>query len=65
MDLIITILGVLLVGVIIFGGVYVRSDERKHWNKGICSKCGEPWELYDVDSQGEECIHVKIVMVVI
>lgn len=37
---------------IIVGVILVRRHEKKEWNNGICSKCGEKWKLIDVDSQG-------------
>ena len=38
--------------IIPFGIIYVKNDEKKKWNEGICSICGKRWRLYDTDSQG-------------
>lgn len=32
--------------------MYARHIEKRHWNNGICRKCGKPWEHFDTDSQG-------------
>lgn len=59
MDSIIVTIYVLLFGGIILGAIYVRNEEKTNWNKGICSKCGEPWGLYDVDSNGRRMYSCK------
>lgn len=33
--------------------LYFYNEERKKWNKGICSKCNEPWEFVGYDWEGE------------
>lgn len=40
-----------IIGVIV-GCLYVKHNEKKKWNNGICPICNEPWYCFDVDSQG-------------
>ncbi len=28
-------------------------SERQSWNNGKCPACGEPWECFDMTSQGD------------
>jgi hypothetical protein len=43
----ITILALMLIG-----GIWAFNNEKKEWNNGICAQYGEPWVLFDHDSQG-------------
>ena len=33
-------------------GIWIRKQEKKKWNNGVCPYCGKPWEAFDVDSSG-------------
>lgn len=48
--MVIAMLSVLIISFSII--MYARNMEKKRWNRGICLKCGKPWKLYAVDSQG-------------
>ena len=37
---------------IVIGMMLIIRHERKEWNDGVCSKCGEKWKHFDTDSQG-------------
>ena len=37
---------------IIIGAILMRRYEKKQWNNGVCSKCGDKWRLIDIDSHG-------------
>ena len=37
---------------IIIGLILTRRNEKRKWNNGTCSKCGDKWKLFDIDSQG-------------
>ena len=46
---------VLPVGLLLFGlcgGAWCYRHEKKVWNSGVCRENGEPWVLFDRDSQG-------------
>lgn len=34
------------------GVLWQYNNEKKDWNKGICSKSGLPWTHFDTDSSG-------------
>jgi len=41
-----------VVGLLVAGGLWARSSEKKSWNNGICSECHTAWVYFDRDSQG-------------
>ncbi len=41
-----------LVALLVAGGFWARSSEKKAWNNGICAECHTPWKSFDLDSQG-------------
>lgn len=45
-------LPVLLVLAMVAGCIWACRREKKDWNNGICAEYGEPWALFDHDSQG-------------
>ena len=44
----------ILITVMIFflGSRWARNCEIALWNNGICKETGEPWIMFDIDSQG-------------
>jgi hypothetical protein len=38
--------------IMLIGGLFASSIERREWNKGFCRENGLPWEYFDTDSQG-------------
>ena len=47
-----TIIGIVIMVVLICLVIYVRYDEKKHYNNGFCPNCGTRLRCFDVDSQG-------------
>ncbi len=41
-----------IIGIMCLGAVLCALHERKLWNRGFCSECGEPWRSFDMTSQG-------------
>ena len=52
MELLLIIFGISIIISIIIGAISMRRYEKKEWNNGVCSKCGDKWRLFDIDSQG-------------
>ena len=42
----------ILMCIMAVGFITVRRNEKKDWNHGYCSMCGNKWIEYDMDSQG-------------
>ena len=56
------IIGILLIGLVLlvllaFGMNIARNNEKKEYNDGICTKCGNKLRLFDIDSQGGRGYH--------
>lgn len=64
-DIVAIVFSVAVVIFLVFGVTYERYSEKKDWNNGICPNCGKPWMRFDTDSKVEECIDVKIGILVI
>jgi len=47
-----TLPGILFLSFIGIGAVWGKIHEKRQWNNGISQKSGEPWVLFDNDSQG-------------
>ncbi len=52
-----TIIGILLIGLVLLALLafvmdIARNNEKKEYNDGICTKCGNKLRLFDKDSQG-------------
>lgn len=46
------LIGLLVILAVVFGMVITRNNEKKEYNNGICTKCGNKLRLFDKDSQG-------------
>lgn len=46
------IIGLTTTFLLILGGIWGYTSERKRWNLGVCRENGIPWERFDTDSQG-------------
>lgn len=56
---------IFILTVLFVGGAYAYYSEKKNWNGGYCSRCGEKWNHFDNDSQGGRgyncgCRHIWI-----
>ena len=51
MEFALILLVILVIAAIVSGFVQIRN-EKKQWNDGVCKKTGNPWEFFDMDSQG-------------
>jgi hypothetical protein len=51
-NFLILLFGFVILIVMIAGIIWQRNNEIRWWNKGKCSRCGNPWKDCDVDSQG-------------
>lgn len=45
-------IGIILLAVMLFGGLFSYRTEKKLWNNGISAKSGIPWKSFDMNSQG-------------
>ena len=39
-------------GAVTIGILWVRAEEKRRWNKGICRETGKPWRQFDTASDG-------------
>ena len=44
--------GMALLALAAYGGIWCYRHEKRLWNGGTCCNTGEPWVLFDRDSQG-------------
>ena len=51
------LIGLVLLVLIAFGMIIARNSEKKEYNDGICTKCGNKLRLFDEDSQGGRGYH--------
>lgn len=51
------LIGLVLLVLLAFGIVIARNNEKKEYNDGICTKCGNKLRLFDEDSQGGRVYH--------
>ena len=45
-------IGFVVIALMIAGGLWGRSNEKKLWNRGFCPECLTIWQGFDMDSQG-------------
>lgn len=53
----IDVTSILIIVSILVCAFVVRKKEKKEWNKGYCSECGNKWVYFDSDSQGGRGYH--------
>jgi tRNA(Ile2) C34 agmatinyltransferase TiaS len=54
MDILMSVLFFIVLLVLIFSPIYCYLDDKKDYNNGICSNCGDKLYHFDVNSQGED-----------
>jgi len=45
-------ISIVLLCLMMIGGSLCRRSEKRNWNNGVCVISGQPWVLFDTDSQG-------------
>ncbi len=43
---------IIAIALLAAGIIWAITSEARAWNNGFCAKYGEPWKLFDTDSQG-------------